>query len=350
MEIPPQVLKQQVRQLAANQDLQSLKDEYALQAFGNRLPVLQAFHEFLELERRQARRRLRIAALSFLGMLLGLLLIGGAFFYRFAGRVNRDMRQLEQALAVARSESGALREDARTMQRALEEARQAVDSLRARFESSTLPGRVPARKLDELSAAFELIPQVQQVQAEYHALRARLDGLQAQFELLLADREQWSARIQRAGERQRELMEAVGYFSERRRETDARLAKLRDAASPNASNSAARRGGLFSGRKELPAPARPDSTAVVALLDELSELRFVRPALQARLDELEQECASIEAADRGLVQREMMLRREAASVLRALEQLDSTRRAVDAQVLALRDRRDEAATDMSAAP
>jgi hypothetical protein len=70
-----------------------------LKAQAESLPVLEAFQEFLDNERRRARKNLVTIGLSFLFILLLLAGIGGGFAYMFAQRIRADVGNLENGFS-----------------------------------------------------------------------------------------------------------------------------------------------------------------------------------------------------------------------------------------------------------
>ncbi|MCZ7592164.1 MAG: hypothetical protein M5U15_08395 [Kiritimatiellae bacterium] len=324
MDMPPQALKNQVRTLAANQDAQSLRDGASLQAFGNRLPVLQAFQEFLELERRRARRRLIGVALTFLGVLVAILIIGGALFATFAHRMNTDISNLQNALAVARNESGALRGDTQVIQRALDEAKVALAELQRRSrggQASSLS--VAAFDFGGIASALEVLQKLQNADAEASALGAKLESLRDGMNQLAADRVSVMERQQRIVAAQGELGEAIARLNTRRGEAEARLKDIQatsgtSVSQPMAMGKLNKRGG------EQPVRATPrvaTPVRIVALLDELSDLRLEHQDLVARQAGLGADAAALEKDEKTLVSREISLRVAAANVLQGVQHL-----------------------------
>lgn len=120
MELPPQVMKDQVRSLAARHDAEQI--ERGLQAQdsgrwpyargGQSLPVLQAFHEFLEIERRRTRARMLVLSAIFVMLLLCILGAGVLAALYFSKSVDGEMSALQTQLQEVRKQSGALHADA----------------------------------------------------------------------------------------------------------------------------------------------------------------------------------------------------------------------------------------------
>ncbi len=322
VKLPPQVLKQQVRSIAANQDMNSLRDGAALQAFGNRLPVLQAFQEFLEIERRQTRRRMRAMALTFLGVLVAIILIGVGLFFAFAGRMNADMRRLETALAVARDESGALRGDTQAIQRALDEARAALSSLQARMEQNVANrNAAPAVDFSALAGALATLQSLQRADANVAALTARMAALAREVDRVMAERARLIPREERVAQAHAELAQAISaLFSEQ----DAIESGIGDLAAVGQSSTAAplsRRGSLKGSGVTTPAASAASVPArAVSLLDELSELRFKQQSLLANFGELDSELHAIEQEREQLGRQMIELRVAGSDLLRDAQQ------------------------------
>ena len=108
MSVPPKVVKAQViRAMPPNQEsvdggLLSLARQYGGSPATRRpsLPVLEAFQEFIEMERRRARRRLLITATFFLILFFvlgGTVITAGILFYN---SVAADMRDVRDELTV----------------------------------------------------------------------------------------------------------------------------------------------------------------------------------------------------------------------------------------------------------
>lgn len=107
MDFPPQVMKHQVRSLAQRGD--GAQPGAWLDAPGRPMPVLQAFRDFLEAERRRARRKFAILA-SFFCVVLAIVIIGGLALLRiYARRIDSDVGTLRGALERSRAETAAVR-------------------------------------------------------------------------------------------------------------------------------------------------------------------------------------------------------------------------------------------------
>lgn len=317
--MPPQVLKQQVRALAANQDLQALRGG-GLQPFGTKLPVLQAFQEFLELERRRARQRLLRTALGLLA-LTGAVLVGAALYIgRLSNRVDREVGQLERALAAAREEAVSLRSDTEAMRQSLADAQQALARLRKRFDSAAVFAG-PAPDLSAISDALDALQLVQLARSDQLEAMALLDRIESDFNQLAADRQAERNLAARLLLERKELARAIQSFAARRREIDARIAEwqagvnraARSVAEPLQRGSARKRKAAEAA-PEPAAPAPPDPALVAGLLEDIYRLRFEHSFLQARESALDREVAEWKSLRAGLTSREDALRRQLAAL------------------------------------
>lgn len=325
MDMPPQILKQQVRNLAANQDIQSLRDGAGLQAFGNRLPVLQAFQEFLEIERRQARKRMAVAVWTFLGILLAILFGGGALFYTFVSRTHRDVRNLEKALAVARDESGALRGDAHAMQRALDDAKQAIAALQQRSTAGVeyLGEAAGGIDLTRLATILDVLQDIQQVESRVPTLSSSVDAVQRDLDKLLADQLAVRQREERVATSHTELMRGLAELNTREERAAETLSAI-PSSSPSALNAPLARG--TPGKKVGAATPTPPavrvspSVRVVAVLDELNEIRFQHQLLVLRQTELQAESDAISAEKKAVMRRALDLRIVGGELLQNAQQ------------------------------
>lgn len=316
MEAPPQVLKQQVRELAASQDLQSLKSGAALETFGARLPVLQAFHEFIEIERRQARRRLVALAAVFLVLLLVVLAGAVLVNLRFAGRVNAQVRNLETALALARSDTMALRGDAEAMQKAIAAAEQALADLRGQL-ASAVPAAVPEPppEIPHLAAALGLLQEVHRLRSDQLELGVRQTSLQNDLRKLEAERSEMSARQDRLRAERADLESAIRGFAGRQKDLDERLGNLRTTKT--------RRG-------------ESTDAAALALLQEIHRLRTDQPDLIARQAALSANLEQLESGRKALAQRQDILVTERQQLAQAVEALRSRQQDLQTRLASVR--------------
>lgn len=338
MEMPPQVLKNQVRTLAANQDAQSLRDGASVQPFGNRLPVLQAFQEFLEIERRRARRRLIGMALTFFGVLLAILVAGGVLFATFARRMNTDISNLQKALALARNESGALRGDTQTIQRALDDAKAALAELQRRSRAGQSPSPDTASvDFSGIASALDVLQKLQNADVDAMATSAKLESLREGMLQLAAERASVTKMQERITAAQTELAEAVAKLNVRQQEAEARFKDIQAASNssitqPLAMGKLNKRGG----EPIRPSPRVATPVRIVALLDELNDLRFEQQKLEARQTELQADAAAVEGAEQALARRETELRSSGATLLQSVQRLQLQRQDLDTKVEKLR--------------
>jgi hypothetical protein len=338
MDMPPQVLKQQVRSLAASQDLHSLRDSTALQAFGNRLPVLQAFQEFLEIERRKARRRLAATAFGFLAVLLFILIAGGTFFFRFAGRVDSDVRKLEQALASARDETGALRGDTQAMQRALDDARVALAALQEQL--AALPARAPALDLAAVAGTLDFLQAVQTLRAEQEPLLARLAAVEREADAVARCRPNPSRWPRRGRTPHSSGRTAFDEWKTSLQSAQARLEAVRAPPAPAAGEPDASRG-LFRRKREAPPPpvTAPDPRQVLAVMEELNRVRDTQPALWAQYFKLAQEAEQRAQVDASLQRQRAAMHAAKEEAAQALEKWQARHAELQGRLAALRESR-----------
>lgn len=326
MELPPQIVKHQVRSLAANQDALALRGGVGLQAGGNRLPVLQAFQEFLEIERRKARRRLVATGLVFLGVLAAVLVTAAVLYARLASRVNAEVARLERALAQAREETGALRGDGEAMRRALEEAQQAVDALRVRAERE--PARAAEVDLALFASTLDALRRLQDLQPEWTALSRRVEALAREADTLNALSRAHTDRRMRWRAERRTLETALASFEEHRRRalvswSDA--ARALDGAKPESER------GMFGRRSKSP-PVPIDPTPAWNALEALTQSKFALPELRAELDRLEREADAIQSSRRDAVRRAAEWREEALRIAAEIADWRSRRAAIAAEL------------------
>jgi chromosome segregation ATPase len=314
MDLPPQVLKQEVRDLAASQDLAALRSGAALETFGPRWPVLQAFQEFLEIERRQARRRLLRMAAAFLALLV-LVIAGGLFtLVHLNGRMRRDVQALEAALASARTETSSLRGNTEALQTAMQEAQRALETVRQQLADGS-PVPAPSIDLSGMASSLGLLQETHRLRSEHFDLAGRQAALQGEIS-------QWEAE-QRATVQLREKLLAqrealrrdVAAYADRQQDLTRRLHQLRESAPLTRvdATAAVQRGGSSSrGGKAAALAVAPDPVAALALLQEIYRLRGEQPALALRQSSLESGWNELE-----LAQQELQARRERVATARA---------------------------------
>jgi len=286
MELPPQRLKQEVRTLAANQDIQSLRDSAALETFGSRLPVLQAFQEFVEVERKRSQKRLRLLALSFLAVLLLLGVIGALVARHYTGQVRLQMVALESALASSGQETTALRDQTSLLQRWVEEARQELAAVRETLSARPEPVPVaPAPAGPDLTPVLGLLQEIHRLRTEQTdlALRhARMQDALRQVDEVEADR---IAREPGLRSAQADWLKAAADLVNRQQALAVRLAAMKDLA-PAAE--VVVQHGKKRGKSAAPepAPVAIDANATRSLLEEINQLRSEPPLLEARKAEV----------------------------------------------------------------
>lgn len=315
MELPPQIVKHQVRQLAASPDAPALRTGVGVQAAGQRLPVLQAFQEFLEIERRKARRRLIATGLVFLGLLLAVLVTASILYARLAGRVHAEVGQLERALAQARQETDALRGDGDAMRRALSDAQQAVDALRMRIEQDS--ARTAPIDLALFAATLDTLRRLQDLQPELSDWNRRLDALAREADALSelgrahterrmrwrADVRAWkSARAAQQtaqSEAERALAEALRAFEAAQKTSETGRSWMRR-------------------RKDAEQIPPPDPAPVWLALESLTQSKFALEPLRADLARLEREADAIQQGRKEAIRRSTVWREQAMELAAGL--------------------------------
>lgn len=336
--MPPQVLKQQVRTLAANQDIQALR-EGGLQPFGAKLPVLQAFQEFLDLERRRARKRLLRMALFLVALLVAVLVAAVWYVGRLSGRVDREVSQLEKALAVAREEAGSLRGDAEAMRQSLADAQNALARLRKRFDSvAVFAGAAP--DLTAISGALDILQLIQFTRADQVEMESHANRLQAESDQLVLDRQaerEYATRMRLA---RKELARDVKEFSARRRELESRLSELAATAGsrPARSLSEPMQRGSSRKRKDAEAapqpvaPPKPDPALVSRLLEDIYRLRFEQTLLKTREVALARDVAEWKALRSALAGREETLLRRVEELNQRMAEFQGHHQSIQARL------------------
>ncbi len=112
MELPPPVMKHQVRNLSVQQDINVLRGGAASEAFGPRSAALQALKEFMDAEQRKARKRMTLLA-SMLGSLLLVLALAGTWAaWRVSKKAAADTGTVRADVADVRKEIQSVRRDA----------------------------------------------------------------------------------------------------------------------------------------------------------------------------------------------------------------------------------------------
>lgn len=315
MDLPPQVLKKQVRDLAASQDLQSLRDGAALETFGPRMPVLQAFQEFLELERRRARQRLVVVASGFLAILLLVIAGGSLLAWRFAGQVRNDVKTLEKALAAAREENSSMRGQTAAMQLAIEDAQKALGAMRSRLDEAGKPA--PAPDLSRLATALGLLQEVHRLRSEQLDLSVRQVALQEGLKEWERDQAEEAARREELASQQADLARAVKDFAARQQDLSARLKTRQEARMASVGATAV-------------------DPAALALLQELHRLHAEQPALAQRQASLQAELDRLDASRAANASRREAWTASRAELAQAVDGLLARQQDLQVRITALR--------------
>lgn len=301
MDLPPPIMKQQVRNLSAVQDIQFLKGGAPSDALGPRLPVLQAFRDFMEAEQRKARRRLQVLALSFLAALLLCLVAGVLAGLYFSRKVNAQVSSLQTEVAAARQESKAMRGDAEmrwnswqteasALQKSMEESQAELTGLRSQL-ASALESATAAPGASPLSA---LLQEIQFSRSEQLDLETRQSILQNELAQLEAGQQSRDERRARLVEDRSALVKAVEEFSARQQAATTRLESLgqaQAAVDPKAT--------VGRSRRDQPiGVAGSGSEAALVVLEDLHRLRSEQLDLRARQALLQKELDDLDAEQR----------------------------------------------------
>jgi hypothetical protein len=166
MEAPPQSLRDAVRSRVDEMPmlhpdrLPSRRPGGALAPRQESLPVLEAFQEFLDYERRRARRRLVAVMLAFtlilIGLLAGAVFFGIYAFTRFDGQLAAYAHDLEAQEHSARFGIEAVAEDARALRGGLIESRDTLDMMRGAMTSNATLYRAEIARLQERVALLDV--------------------------------------------------------------------------------------------------------------------------------------------------------------------------------------------------
>jgi hypothetical protein len=299
VELPPQIVKDQVRQVAAVHG-GFIAGGTGIQPFGSRLPVLQAFQEFLEIERRKTRRRLVATALIFLGILLAVIAASAVLFARFSGRIGAEVRRLERALAAAYDEQSAIREDSESMRQALAEARDALEALRARVESED--ARAPTIDFATVAMSLDALRRLQDLQSEYSEHARRVDALAREADSIGAAQKAFTDRRMAWRAEWRALESRLEAHSAHRRAAVARMAEALARLDRPASGSDRGRGSRKRAQG-VGAEAAPDLASAWLAMEELNQSKFTLAPLAMDLDRIEREAAELDALRREIFDR-----------------------------------------------
>lgn len=298
MELPPPAMKQQVRNLSVQQDINVLRGTAASDAFGPRFAALQALREFMEGEQRKTRRRLVLLAAG-LGMALLLLVLAGWLVAaRVSNRSAAGQTALQSELAEARKDVQNLRRDVEArwtqdeaglaaLQRSLAEARAEFETMRGQL-ASALQGVEGA----SASPLLALVQELQVLRSEQWDLEVRQTQLQHEMGLLEEGQRNRAARRAELARARDDLAGAVADFTQRQQEAEGRLQNLGPAPASELDARAA------VGRSRKAAPSSPAAGSVVEALEQLYTLRSEQLDLKARHAQLQRDLDALEAEQR----------------------------------------------------
>ena len=298
MELPPPAMKQQVRNLSVQQDINVLRGAAASDAFGPRSAALQALREFMEGEQRKARRRLIVLAVGLGAALLLLVLVGGLVANRVSNRAVTGQAAIQSELTEARKDVQTLRRDVEArwtqdeaglaaLQRTLAEAQTQFETLRGQL-ASALQGVEGAAA----SPMLALVQELQIMRSEQWDLEVRQTQLQHELSLLEeGQRTREAQRAELARERD-DLARAVADFTRRQQEAESSLPTLAAAGSSEVDAKAA------VGRSRKAVASGPAPGSVVETLEKFYGLRSEQLELKARHALLQRDLDALEAEQR----------------------------------------------------
>jgi uncharacterized small protein (DUF1192 family) len=292
------VVKQQVRDLSVQQDIQVLRGGTASEAFGPRSAALKSLREFMEAEKAVARGRVKVLYAVLVGLVLLLVAAGAVTGWMLARGSEERVRVLRGEMADARKEIQAVRRDAEGrwsqwettaagFQKALADAQAELASVRSQI-ASALEQTDPAA--GAASPLLALLQDVQVLRSEQLHLDSRQTYLQAEVDRLEAGRQTRTTQRAALSRERDELARAVEDFAARQQKTEEQLRGL-TPATPGAPDSQA------VPRKAAP-PASPGADQVVAVMDDIYRLRSEQLELRARQAFLLQQLEQVEEGDR----------------------------------------------------
>lgn len=301
MELPPPVVKQQVRDLSVQQDIQVLRGGTASEAFGPRSAALKSLREFMEAEKAVARGRFKVLYGVLFGLVLLLLVAGGVTGWLLTRRSDESVVVLRSEMADARKEIQAVRRDAESrwsqwesassgFQKALADARADLETVRGQI-ATALEQADPAS--GAASPLLALLQEVQVLRSEQLHLDNRQTYLQAEVARLEAGWQERVAQRTALSQERDELARAVEDFAARQQKTEEQLAGL-SPATPGAPESQAV---PARGRKAAPSVS-PGTEQVVSVMDDIYRLRSEQLELRARQAFLLQQLEQVEEEDR----------------------------------------------------
>lgn len=296
MELPPPVVKQQVRDLSVQQDIQVLRGGTASEAFGPRSAALKALREFMEAEKAVARRRIKVLY-GVLGGVTLLLIIGGALAgWRLSSRTQESARLAKADLSETRKEVQALRRDVEDrwsewetasagMRKSLADAQAGLDTLRQQI-ATALDGA--GDTAGAASPVLALLQEVEILRAEQVHLDQRQTYLQHEAARLDAEVQRRAEDRTALGRERDELARLVEDFAARQKQAEDRLARVNEGAGAEAAPVRSRKGA---------STATPATETVVSVMDELYRLRSEQLELRARQTDLLRRLEQVEEAE-----------------------------------------------------
>lgn len=301
MELPPPVMKHQVRNLSVQQDINVLRGGAASEAFGPRSAALQALKEFMDAEQRKARKRMTLLA-SILGSLLLVLALAGTWAaWRVSKKAAADTGTVRADVADVRKEIQSVRRDVEVraetwaseslaVQKSLAEAQDNLAKLRDELASAL---QASADEPGTVSSLASLMQELQILRGEQMELEARRAYLQNELDQLADGQKVRDARKAALATERAALEEAVKAFAGRQQDAESRLQKLNESQAPALDGSA-----VVGRSRKNAAPLAADPAAVLAVMEDLLRLRSEQLDLKARHAMLQKELDELDAGQR----------------------------------------------------
>lgn len=301
MELPPPVVKQQVRDLSVQQDIQVLRGGTASDAFGPRSAALKSLREFMEAEKAVARGRIKLLYGVLGGLVLLLVIAGAVTGWLLSRRADESAHALRSEMAETRKDIQAVRRDAENrwsqweavsanLQNSLADAQANLETVRGQLASALNQANSASGTASPLLA---LLQEVQVLRSEQLHLNNRQTYLQHEMAQLEVGRKARAARRAELTAERDALARAVEDFAGRQQKTEERLNGMRaNATSDLDGPSPTRRN-----RKQEAASA-PAAEQVVSVMDAIYRLRSEQLEFRARQAFLQQQLDQVEEGDR----------------------------------------------------
>ncbi len=302
MDLPPPVMKQQVRNLSAQQDIKFLQGALPKEAVGDRLPMLQALRDFMQGEQRKTRRQTAVMATVLAAALLAGFGISLWAAWSWSRPPQKQLAAVQAGLAEVRQDTQVLKgevearlknwpAEAAALQAAIAELETSVGGMKTQL-AAALSGMVEGASSTSPMAA--VLQELQLVRAEKLELELRQAALQREGEQLVAAGARREEQRTRLAREQEQLASEVKDFAARYQEAQERLQKLRETPGAGEVDPAAVVGRTRRDAALLGLNTRPTA----AMLEELYRLRNEQLDLQARKALLQKELDDLESDQR----------------------------------------------------